>query len=176
MGFSYWLTIILIFAQNHKADFFATGSRAWSLDRTARPCWAPLTLEPCFSGPLAGTEMVVIWKWMFWKEAQNCDCRATVNSEVAAKIREDQTAGALVNWFTVLVWITLSISIVYRSETLAWFIVLTRVIHVVYLRRPSMPILRPSFDAWVDLLMLSCLCQKHRQHHYQQSETNRMSL
>ena len=72
---------------------------------------------------------------------------ATVNIVVAAKIREDQTAGALVNWFTALLWITLSISIVYRSETLAWFIVLTRVIHVVYLRRPSMPILRPSFDA-----------------------------
>ena len=117
-----------------------------------------------------------LWKWMFCKEAQNWGCRATVNIVVAAKIREDQTAGALVNWFTALLWITLSISIVYRSEALAWFIVLTRVIHVVYLRRPSMPILRPSFDAWVDLLMLSCLCQKHRQHHYQQSETNRMSL
>ena len=146
-------------------------NRGWARSQVKFSCHAPHhLLRSPFSLKLK------LWKWMFCKEAQNWGCRATVNIVVAAKIREDQTAGALVNWFTALLWITLSISIAYRSEALAWFIVLTRVIHVVYLRRPSMPILRPSFDAWVDLLMLSCLCQKHRQHHYQQSETNRMSL
>ena len=153
---------VAISLEGHTARWSCVFLRGWARSQVKFSCHAP--------------QQKKIWKWMFWEEAQNWGCRATVNIVVAAKIREDQTAGALVNWFTALTWITLSISIVYRSETLAWFIVLTRVIHVVYLRRPSMPILRPSFDAWVDLLMLSCLCQKHPQHHYQKSETNQMSM
>ena len=61
--------------------------------------------------------------WSFWQ-------RGFDNKEHyrdVPKIREGPQQVAVVNWFIALVLITLLISIVYRSEAMVWFIVLTRV-------------------------------------------------